>query len=137
METRTKQQRELRALIATINIVYEMMSGTDLMEHITIARTFIQECRWNALSSGLARACFWFNVGMDALSSVMYNTSVAWDPDQWGYDPGDSELSALKQIPTPDAWVHKLLYILAKTVTHCATKPRARLPGTTEVAQLA
>jgi len=119
-KTRTKQRTEMCAVITTINIVYEMMSGTELTKHITTACALLQECNWNALSSGLARACFWFNVGMDALNGVMCNSSVAWDPDRWKYDPDEG---SLKGSPIPEAWMHKMVFAFASAVTHYNTKP--------------
>jgi len=124
---RTKQHKETSAVIATINIVYDMMSGTGL--GIYTAHALIQECDWHALSPGLAGACFWFNVGMNALTRVMYKSSVAWDPDKWRFVLPQSKLSPQKGRLTAGGWMHSMVHVMAKSVNHYATRPRAQSPG--------
>lgn len=100
---------------ASILSVYEAISkrAQRPLNHIAGARALIRECGWDARSSGLGAACFWLSISMELLSCCQFNWQTAWDPDHWGVDmdflqhrePGNEEI-----------WVHRMLYIAAKTV---------------------
>ena len=112
----TTQHTETCAVIATINLVFNIMSGKRMTEHISTARACIQRCGWNALSSGLAGACFWFNVGIDALHCAMCHSPVTWHPDRWKYDLPDRIILPQKGRLAPGAWMHSIIYIMAQSI---------------------
>ena len=123
---RTREDTSVCAITAVINNVYEMMSETTalhMQNRIAATRALIQECGWDARSTGLAGACFWFNVGIEVLNCALYNWSVEWDPDLWCFDLGQSEHPTKKKTRTNVYWVHSIFYVLAKTVNYRATAP--------------
>lgn len=105
---------EICATTAVILNVYEIMSerATKRMNHIAGARALIQNCRWDARSTGVGGACFWLNVSMELLSCLHFNWTLGWDPDKWALDMSlerDPGLSG-----NEEKWAHKMVYILAK-----------------------
>ena len=122
------------ATTAVVLNVYEIMSESPAqrMSHIAGARALIRECGWDASSTGIGAACFWLNIGMEVLSCLAHNWQTAWDPDQWALDidfrnwtatttePGGQTASSGEE----ELWVHRILYIVAKTVNFRASIPR-------------
>ncbi|KAL1885344.1 hypothetical protein Cpir12675_006987 [Ceratocystis pirilliformis] len=133
------------ATTAVVLNVYEIMFGepTQTTTHVVGARALIRECKWNAQSTGVGSACFWLNVKMEVLDSLLSNYKLSWDPDQWGVDMGftvpktsslqsttattmggpksEEEKNAARQhvkdlvnIGNEEVWVHRILYIVAK-----------------------
>ncbi len=115
----------LCATTAVILNVYEVMTEKALqrMNHIAGSRALIKECGWNARSRGIARACFFLNVGLELFSCLHFNWQVAWDPDDWGMD---MTMSPQQHGGNEEAWTHKILYILAKVANFRASIPRFR-----------
>jgi Fungal Zn(2)-Cys(6) binuclear cluster domain/Fungal specific transcription factor domain len=115
----------LCATTAVILNVYEVMTEKALqrMNHIAGSRALIKECGWNARSVGIARACFFLNVGLELFSCLHFNWQVAWDPDDWGMD---MNMSPQQHGGNEEAWTHKILYILAKVANFRASIPRFR-----------
>ena len=115
----------LCATTAVILNVYEVMTEKALqrMNHIAGSRALIRECGWNARSVGVARACFFLNVGLELFSCLHFNWQVAWDPDDWGMD---MTMSPQSQGGNEESWTHKILYILAKVANFRASIPRFR-----------
>jgi hypothetical protein len=113
----------LCATTAVILNVYEVMTEKALqrMNHIAGSRALIKECGWNARSVGIARACFFLNVGMELFSCLHFNWQVAWDPDDWGMD---MTMSPQQHGGNEETWTHKILYILAKVANFRASIPR-------------
>lgn len=115
----------LCATTAVILNVYEVMTEKALqrMNHIAGSRALIKECGWNARSVGIARACFYLNVGLELFSCLHFNWQVAWDPDDWGMD---MTMTPQQHGGSEEAWTHKILYILAKVANFRASIPRFR-----------
>lgn len=115
----------LCATTAVILNVYEVMTEKALqrMNHIAGSRALIKECGWNARSVGIARACFFLNVGLELFSCLHFNWQVAWDPDDWGMD---MTMTPQTDGGNEEAWTHKILYILAKVANFRASIPRFR-----------
>jgi Fungal Zn(2)-Cys(6) binuclear cluster domain/Fungal specific transcription factor domain len=124
----------LCATTAVILNIYEVMTEKALqrMNHIAGSRALIKDCHWNARSVGIARACFFLNVGLELLSCLHFNWQVAWDPDDWGMD---MTMSPQPHSGNEEAWTHKILYILAKVANFKASVPRFR-EQTVEAEQL-
>jgi hypothetical protein len=140
------------ATTATVLNVYEVMSERRLqrMNHIAGARALIRECGWDATSTGIGAACFWLNIGMELLSCMaMRDWHLSWDPDKWGLD-----LSFLRDMATgatapaldttsgheqpnfgdEEVWVHRMLYIMAKTTNFRASIPKFQASSAVEEA---
>ena len=98
------------------------------MNHIAGARALVKDCEWNAQSKGNPAGCFWFNISTELLNCVVYNWSIAWDPDDWGYQP-ISLLSGKRMAnsQTDEHWAHAVIYILALTVQLRATATNPKL----------
>lgn len=132
------------ATTAVVLNVYEIMSAkpTARMSHIAGARALIRECGWNAKSTGIARACFWINIGMEVLSCLSFNWQTAWDPDQWGLSAEFMDMDAASADSenggTADRigsgreeedWVHRMFYIVARIANFRANIPRFQDPS--------
>lgn len=76
------------AITAVVLDAYQIMSDktNQGMDHISLARTLIRECQWEATSHGIGAACFWVNIGMEVLRCIACGWHTTWDPDQWGLD---------------------------------------------------
>ncbi|RPB27228.1 hypothetical protein L211DRAFT_617693 [Terfezia boudieri ATCC MYA-4762] len=112
---------EICATTAVILNVYEIMSerATKRMNHIAGARALIQNCHWDARSTGVGGACFWLNVSMELLSCLHFNWSLGWDPDKWELDMSLERDPCLSG--NEEKWAHKMVYILAKIANFRAT----------------
>lgn len=114
----------LCATTAVILNVYEVMCASAMhrMNHIAGARALIKECRWDARSVGLGRACFWLNVGMELLSCLHFNWTLAWDPDTWGVNL-DLQPSQSTFAGDEDSWTYRIVYICAKIANFRSSIP--------------
>jgi hypothetical protein len=113
----------LCATTAVILNVYEVMTEKALqrMNHIAGSRALIKECGWNARSSGVGRACFFLNIGLELFSCLHFKWQVAWDPDDWGLD---MTMTPQQHGGNEESWTHKIIYILAKVANFWASVPR-------------
>ncbi|KAF9894696.1 hypothetical protein FE257_006586 [Aspergillus nanangensis] len=108
----------LCATTAVILNVYELMCSRSILpgqslNHIAGARALIKECQWDARAQGLGGACFWLNVGMELLTCLQYNWTLAWDPDTWGVDMNLDQTKP-SVAGNEELWTHWMLYICAK-----------------------
>ncbi|PGH02419.1 hypothetical protein AJ79_07651 [Helicocarpus griseus UAMH5409] len=121
----------LCATTAVILNVYEIMCERAMqrMNHIAGARALIKECRWDAKTGGVGGACFWLNVGMELLSCLHFNWTMAWDPDTWDID------MSMTPSPNPtgdeELWTHRMVYICAKIANFRSTIPQFQDPDRT------
>ncbi|OJJ50847.1 hypothetical protein ASPZODRAFT_11693 [Penicilliopsis zonata CBS 506.65] len=115
----------LCATTAIILNVYEIMSGQEMhrMTHIAGARALIKECQWDAKSPGLGSACFWLNIGIELMSCLHYNWTLAWDPDTWGVDM-DMEHAQPSFAGNEELWTYRVLYICAKIANFRSSIPQ-------------
>lgn len=128
----------LCATTAVILNVYEVMCARAMhrMNHIAGARALIKECHWDARSYGLGKACFWLNIGMELLSCLHFNWTLAWDPDTWGVDMNMQQKST-RFSGDEDLWTHRIVYICAKVANFRSSIPRfQRLDPATQELQL-
>ncbi|OJJ37147.1 hypothetical protein ASPWEDRAFT_38801 [Aspergillus wentii DTO 134E9] len=95
--------------------VYETMCSRFLhgMNHIVGARVLIKECCWDAKTLGLGGACFWLNIGLELLSCLQFNWTLAWSPDSWGVDM-DMDREQQHFAGDEEIWAHRMVYICAK-----------------------
>ncbi|CAM1511001.1 Fc.00g085140.m01.CDS01 [Cosmosporella sp. VM-42] len=114
------------ATAAVLLNVYEIMSEkpAQRMNHIAGARALIRECGWDARSTGIGSACFWLNIGMEVLSCLSMDWQTTWDPEEWGLDINfPPEEDGDTGIGQEEVWVHRIFYIIAKTVNFRAAAP--------------
>ncbi|KAJ4174636.1 hypothetical protein NW754_005055 [Fusarium falciforme] len=114
------------ATTAIVLNVYEIMceKPAQRMSHIAGSRALVRECGWNARSTGIGSACFWLNIGTEVLNCVAANWQTTWNPDEWGVDfevPGQGPES---EIGNEQAWVHRILYIVAKVANFRAARAK-------------
>ncbi|KAL4889443.1 hypothetical protein BDV59DRAFT_118071 [Aspergillus ambiguus] len=118
------------ALCATTAVIlnaYELMCSRSILSlqglnHIAGARALIKECRWNAQTQGLGGACFWLNVGMELLSCLQFNWTLAWDPDTWGVEM-DLDQTHSRVAGNEETWTHWMVYICAKVANFRSSMP--------------
>ena len=120
----------LCAITSLVLNVFEMMTEQALqkMNHIAEARALVKDCRWNASSSGTAAGCFWFSISTALLNCAIYNCTIPWNPDEWGYRLGKTRSDVKPMARTADEWVHAILYILARIINYSLTTRQALVP---------
>ena len=91
----TPQIKEQCATIATINNVYEDFYGIN--DYNATARFLIHDCGWNAKSTEVAGACFWFNVGIEVLDCALYRHPTRIHPEYWNFGLGKPDTTARKR----------------------------------------
>lgn len=113
------------ATTAVVLNVYEIMSEkpAQRMSHIAGARALIRECGWDARSTGIGAACFWLNIGMEVLSCLSMDWITTWNPEHWGLDMDFVDVEDEAGVGQEEIWVHRIFYIVAKTVNFRATSP--------------
>jgi phosphate uptake regulator len=114
---RSDRDSSLCALVSVILSVTELMipKTKGVEDHMKVSRALIRECSWNAHNGGVAAACFWLNMTMEALSCLQYNWQLAWDPENWGFDMGVYQTND-EDGRFEDFWVRQAVYILAKVI---------------------
>ncbi|SCO54229.1 uncharacterized protein FFNC_15409 [Fusarium fujikuroi] len=107
--------------------IYETKRGEyeQSLRRIGNSRAFMQDCQWNAESTGFELACFWLNIEIEVNNCLATNRQTVWSPDELDMVP----LSVDKNEHTEQIWAQSTLCVLAKVVNFRAAATRSENAG--------
>ncbi|PCD21388.1 hypothetical protein AU210_016353 [Fusarium oxysporum f. sp. radicis-cucumerinum] len=115
------------AVASIVLSIYETKRGEyeQSLRRIGNSRAFMQECQWNAESTGFGLACFWLNIEIEVNNCLATNRQTVWSPDELGMVP----LSVDKNEHTEQIWAQSTLCVLAEVVNFRAGATRSENAG--------
>ena len=114
--TDLQQTPQVHAVTALLLWIYEIMNAHYLQLRSPEWQNLIRGCSWNARSAPAAATCFWYHVTAEVLQSVTEESSISWNPTDWGYSLDYPSLQSTAKPCTSEEWIHAIIYILARIV---------------------